>query len=93
MNTTPGISDSDANIASDALVLPVDAQATRVAPTICAWVNAAAMPLSLNDPDGFRPSYCRNNLPGVRPTFGASSRASCRLVRPSPIVTICLTSR
>ena len=47
----------DANMASDALVLPVDAHAARLAPMVCAWVNAAVMPLSLNDPDGLSPSY------------------------------------
>ena len=36
-----------------ALVLPVLAQAQTVAPTMRACVKAAAMPLSLNEPDGF----------------------------------------
>ena len=46
-------------IANDALVLPVDAQAARFAPTIWACVNAAVMPLSLKLPEGFIPSYCK----------------------------------
>ncbi len=45
--------------ASDALVFPVEAHAARVAPIMRACENAADMPLSLNDPDGFRPSYCK----------------------------------
>ena len=40
----------------------------RRAPTIRAWVKAAVMPLSLKLPEGFMPSYCRNNRPGSRPT-------------------------
>ena len=43
--------------ASEALVLPVLAQAARRAPTMRAWVNAAVMPLSLKLPLGFMPSY------------------------------------
>ena len=54
--------------ASEALVLPVEAQAARRAPIIRACVNAADMPLSLNDPDGFSPSYWRNRRPGLTPT-------------------------
>ena len=57
-----------AKIASDALVLPVDAQAAVLAPTIRAWVAAAVMPLSLKLPDGLSPSYCRKRLPGCMPT-------------------------
>jgi hypothetical protein len=45
--------------ASDALVLPVDAQAARLAPTNRAWLKAADIPLSLKLPDGFIPSYRR----------------------------------
>jgi hypothetical protein len=48
-------------IASDALVLPVDAQAARFAPTIWACVKAAHIPLSLKEPEGFIPSYCKYN--------------------------------
>ena len=54
--------------ASEALVLPVLAQAARRAPIMRAWVNAAVMPLSLKLPDGFSPSYCRNSRPAFRPT-------------------------
>ena len=53
--------------ASEALVLPVEAQAARVAPTSRAWLKAAAMPLSLKLPDGFRPSYCKTSRPGAMP--------------------------
>ena len=45
--------------ASEALVLPVEAQAARLAPIMRACVKAADMPLSLKLPDGFMPSYCR----------------------------------
>ena len=45
--------------ASEALVLPVEAQAAFFAPTSRAWLKAADMPLSLKLPDGFMPSYCR----------------------------------
>ena len=55
--------------ASDALVLPVEAQAARLAPIMRAWVNAADMPLSLKLPEGFIPSYCRNSRPRSRPTY------------------------
>ena len=37
----------------------VAAHATRRAPTMRAWVKAAVMPLSLKEPEGFMPSYCR----------------------------------
>ncbi len=49
--------------ASDALVLPVEAQAARRAPIVWACVNAAVMPLSLKLPEGLRPSYCSSNFP------------------------------
>ena len=45
-------------------MLPVEAQAARVAPTNRACVKAADMPLSLKLPEGFIPSYWRNNRPG-----------------------------
>ena len=41
--------------ASEALVLPVEAQAARLAPTNRAWLKAADMPLSLKLPEGFMP--------------------------------------
>src|SRR4051812_19215285 len=69
-----------------ALVLPVLAQAARRAFTMRAWVNAAVMPLSLKLPDGFMPSYCRNNRPGLTPTNGATTSARWRIVWPSPMV-------
>ena len=47
-------------------MLPVEAQAARVAPIMRACVNAAVMPLSLKLPEGFIPSYCRNRLPAAR---------------------------
>ena len=54
---------AEQNTASEALVLPVEAQAARRAPTMRAWVKAAVMPLSLKLPEGFMPSYCKNNRP------------------------------
>src|SRR5579864_4370644 len=75
--------------ASDALVLPVLAQAARRAPTRRACVNAAVMPLSLKLPDGFMPSYCKNNRPGLIPAYEATVSARCRIVWPSPIVSTC----
>ena len=52
-------------MASDALVLPVEAQAARLAPIVRACVKAADMPLSLKLPEGFIPSYCRYSRPGL----------------------------
>ena len=74
--------------ASEALVLPVEAQAARLAPIVWACVNAAVMPLSLKLPEGFMPSYCRNKLPGCTPTKRATPSDECSSVCPSPIVTI-----
>jgi len=74
--------------ASEALVLPVEAQAARLAPTVRAWVNAAVMPLSLKLPEGFMPSYCKNNWPGCTPTYLATDCEECSRVWPSPIVAI-----
>ena len=54
-------------MASDALVLPVEAQAARLAPINRACVKAADMPLSLKLPEGFIPSYCRYSRPGFKP--------------------------
>ena len=88
MKTTPCISASDANRARLALVLPVDAQATRLAPTIRAWVKAAVIPLSLKLPLGLSPSYCSSRFPGFIPICRASRSACCRIVRPSPMVTM-----
>src|SRR6516165_888350 len=72
--------------ASEALVLPVLAQAARRAPTIEACVKAAVMPLSLKLPDGFRPSYWRNNRPDSSPTKAPTVSARCKIVCPSPMV-------
>src|SRR6516165_10960102 len=74
--------------ASEALVLPVEAQAARLAPTMRAWVNAAVMPLSLKLPEGFMPSYCKNKQPAFMPANCATASARCRIVCPSPIVMI-----
>ena len=52
--------------ASEALVLPVEAQAARLAPIVWACVKAADMPLSLKLPEGFIPSYCRYRRPGLQ---------------------------
>ena len=73
--------------ASEALVLPVEAQAARLAPIMRAWVKAADMPLSLKLPEGFMPSYCRNSVPGSSPTYSADAVGRCSSVCPSPIVT------
>ena len=69
-------------------VLPVLAQATRLAPTMRAWVKAAVMPLSLKLPEGFSPSYCSCRLPAWTPMCRASRSAVCSVVRPSPMVTM-----
>src|SRR5437899_12126502 len=74
--------------ASEALVLPVEAQAARRAPTMRAWVNAAVMPLSLKLPEGFMPSYCKYRQPGFVPTNLATLSACCKIVCPSPMVMI-----
>jgi hypothetical protein len=42
-------------MASEALVLPVEAQAARFGADHVAWVKAAVMPLSLKLPEGFIP--------------------------------------
>src|SRR3990167_5081608 len=75
--------------ASDALVLPVEAQAARTAPIERACVKAADMPLSLKLPEGFIPSYCKNNRPGLTPTYFATPSEACSRVWPSPTVTHC----
>src|ERR1043165_34444 len=48
--------------ASDALVFPVEAQATARAPRRRAWVIATVMPRSLKEPVGFSPS-CLKKMP------------------------------
>src|SRR5436190_24217559 len=74
-------------MASDALVLPVEAQAARLAPIDRACVKAADIPLSLNEPDGFSPSYCKYNRPALSPTNCPTASACCNSVSPSPTVT------
>src|SRR5258708_25287932 len=49
-----------------ALVLPVDAQITAVAPRLAAMLTATVMPRSLNDPVGFAPSTFRYTSQPVR---------------------------
>src|SRR5437762_13930418 len=75
--------------ASDALVLPVEAQAARLALVKQACVKAADMPLSLKLPEGFMPSYCKYRLSAPRPTYLATPAEGCNSVWPSPIVTTC----
>src|SRR3954468_7555146 len=74
--------------AKDALVFPVEAHAARLAPVICACVNAAVIPLSLKLPEGFIPSYCKYKFLGCKPTYRATPSDGCSSVCPSPIVTI-----
>jgi len=45
--------------AADALVLPVDAQITAVAPSCTAFEMATVMPRSLKEPVGLAPSTLR----------------------------------
>ena len=75
--------------ASEALVLPVEAQAARTAPIVRAWVKAADMPLSLKLPEGFIPSYCKNSRPAFRPMYLATPAEGASSVCPSPTVTTC----
>ena len=93
MKTIPCICARLANMASEALVLPVEAHATFFAPTIRACVNAAVMPLSLKLPLGFSPSYCSSSFPSVIPNCLPSRSACWSTVRPSPMVTICSSLR
>ena len=71
--------------ASEALVLPVEAQAARVAPTSRAWLKAADMPLSLKLPEGFIPSYCKYSRPGCMPDVaGHAGRRRAAAFAPRP---------
>ena len=63
---------------------PIDIEMTAVA--------AAVMPLSLKLPEGFKPSYCKNNRPGCMPTYSPTAGDCCKIVCPSPMVTICSSS-
>ena len=75
-------------MASDALVLPVEAQAARLAPIARACVNAAVMPLSLKLPEGFMPFVLQVQPAGFEADVLADARRlCCRSVCPSPIVT------
>src|SRR4029077_7623562 len=66
-----------------ALVLPVEAQMTAVAPRATAMLTATVMPRSLNDPGGLAPSTFRYTSHPVRAdTTGAGSSG----VAPSPSV-------
>ena len=51
------------------------------------------MPLSLNDPEGFSPSYCRNRPPGFMPRCSAMAAFCWRIVWPSPMVTLCVSGQ
>ena len=83
------LADRSSTAASDALVLPVEAQAARLAPIVWACVKAAVMPLSLKLPEGFIPSYCRYSLPALHAdVLGDAVGACCSSVCPSPMVTI-----
>ena len=56
-------------------MLPVEAQATTLAPIMRACVKPAAIPLSLNEPEGLNPSYCRKNRSSSKPKAPASASA------------------
>src|SRR5262249_31612987 len=66
-----------------ALVLPVEAQMTAVAPRSAALLTASVMPRSLNDPVGFAPSTFRYTSHRVRRD---STGAGTSGVAPSPSV-------
>src|SRR5450631_606804 len=71
--------------AAEALVLPVEAQITALAPCRAATDIAVVMPRSLNDPVGLTPSYLMKTSAPTR-----SLRWAARIsgVPPSPRVTI-----
>ena len=75
-------------MASEALVLPVEAQATRWAPTMRAWVKAAVMPLSLKLPRWDSAPRIAADLPRLHAELLGQQSAFCRTVRPSPMVTM-----
>src|ERR1035437_7430126 len=76
--------------AADALVLPVEAQITALAPCRAATDIAAVMPRSLNDPVGLTPSYLTKTS---APTNALRWAARISGVPPSPRVTIGAPSR
>ena len=65
-------------------MLPVEAQATALAPASSALETATVMPRSLKDPVGLAPSYFRNT---GRPTRAERRGAGSRGVPPSSRVT------
>jgi hypothetical protein len=70
-NTTDAMPALAAYAAAAALVLPVEAQITALAPPSTAFDNATVIPRSLNEPVGFNPSYFKyTSTP--RPTFSLS---------------------
>src|SRR5439155_20828279 len=71
---------------ADALVLPVEAHNSVCAPASRAFAVATAMPRSLNDPLGLRPSYLKYNCP--RPIEGPIRADRTSGVDPSPSVTL-----
>ncbi len=74
-----------------ALVLPVEAQMTALAPEPAATVIATVMPRSLNEPVGLRPSTFRyTSHPVLAESTGAGSSGvppSCRVMTGIPAVT------
>src|SRR6185295_6316570 len=89
MKMTPLMDRTEAQyMASEALVLPVEAHAARLAPVALACVKAADMPLSLKLPEGFIPSCCKYSRPGFMPTNEPMLSDWCRSVCPSPTVTM-----
>src|SRR5688572_4016714 len=85
MKTIEGSPAADAYAATDALVLPVEAQATIDAPTHLAWLTPTVMPRSLNEPVGFSPS-CLNQT--STPAKSLSRLSWYRFVLPSGFETI-----
>src|SRR5439155_25986593 len=71
---------------ADALVLPVEAHNSVCAPASSAFAVATAMPRSLNDPLGLRPSYLKYSR--SRPTEGPIRDERTSGVDPSPSVTL-----
>ena len=70
---------------ADALVFPVEAQINAWAPLSIAFATASAIPRSLNDPLGLRPSYLKNRR--LNPSDGPMRREVTSGVEPSPRLT------
>ncbi len=83
MNIIASIHSLAANAAAELAVLPVDAQATFLIPSIFAWVNAVDIPLSLKEPVGLFPSNCNQKLSDSKPTNSATLVKWKGLVFPS----------